>query len=171
MAMQVGGGGDFASDINVTPLVDVMLVLLVIFMITAPMLNTGVDIDLPETQAQEIQEKDEKTLILSVDLNKRLFLDGNPVLWAELPDKLQYNDKLVQQKQATGKTTLFVEGQKDVAYGVVVTAMAVAKHAGVDRVLLVTDPSVQVPLGELDQAAAAQAPNAPAPLPAGDQPE
>jgi biopolymer transport protein TolR len=169
MAMQVGGGGDFASDINVTPLVDVMLVLLVIFMITAPMLNTGVDIDLPETQAQELQEKDEKTLILSIDLNKRLFLDGNPVHWSELTDKLQFNDKLAQQKQATGKTTLFVEGQKDVAYGVVVTAMAVAKNAGVDRVLLMTDPSTQVPLGELDRAAA-QAPDAPA-LPAGGAPE
>lgn len=165
MAMQVGGGGDFASDINVTPLVDVMLVLLVIFMITAPMLSTGVDIDLPETQATAVDEKDDQ-VILSIDLNKRLFLDGNPVLWTELDDKLEFNDKLVREKQAKGKSTLYVEGHKDLAYNVVVTAMAQAKNAGVDRVLMMTDPATHVPLPELDRAAAS-APDAP--TPAADQ--
>ena len=80
------------SEINVVPYIDVMLVLLVIFMITAPMLNTGVDITLPQVQAQNIEDPQGK-LILSIDAHQRLSLGKSPVKWSELSDKLSANRK------------------------------------------------------------------------------
>ena len=80
MGMSSGGRGKLAAEINVTPLVDVMLVLLVIFMITAPMMNTGVDVDLPEVGG-EVLEDPEGKLILSVTSTGHVFLGATPVTW------------------------------------------------------------------------------------------
>lgn len=154
MGMQLGGstgrGDDLNSEINVTPFVDVMLVLLVIFMITAPMLNTGVDITLPQVTAQNIEDPQGK-LILGIDKNQRLFLGKSQVQWTELAEKLATNRRVQTEKE------LYIEADQGLPYGVVVTAMATAKSAGVERVMMLTDPSDQLDLGELDQTAGASA--------------
>ncbi len=146
MGMQVGGGDDLNSEINVTPFVDVMLVLLVIFMITAPMMNTGVDISLPQATAENIDE-DEGKLILSVDKSRRLYLGKTQVTWADLHEKLKLNRRVQTEKE------LYVEADQSLPYGVVVTAMAIAKQAGVSKVMMLTDPSEQLKTDELDKLA------------------
>jgi biopolymer transport protein TolR len=155
MGMQVGssGGDGLNSEINVTPFVDVMLVLLVIFMITAPMLTTGVDITLPQTTAQDIEDPEGK-LVLSIDKNHRLFLGKAQLTWSELSDKLATNQRVQTEKE------LYIEADQSLPYGVVVTAMAVARNAGVAKVMMLTDPSEQLQITELDQTA--QAAGAPA---------
>jgi biopolymer transport protein TolR len=151
MGMQLGGnsrsGDDLNSEINVTPFVDVMLVLLVIFMITAPMLNTGVDITLPQIEAQSIEDPQGK-LILSIGANRQMFLGKSQVKWAELAEKLSTNRRVQAEKE------LYIEADQNLPYGVVVTAMATAKSAGVERVMMLTDPSEQIELGKLDEASA-----------------
>jgi biopolymer transport protein TolR len=152
MGMQLGGnsrggGDDLNSEINVTPFVDVMLVLLVIFMITAPMLNTGVDITLPQIAAQNIEDPQGK-LILSIDANRQMSLGKSGVKWAELAEKLSTNRRVQTEKE------LYIEADQNLPYGVVVTAMATAKSAGVERVMMLTDPGEQIDLGKLDEISA-----------------
>ena len=95
MSMSTGGGGGGGSltEINVTPLVDVMLVLLIIFMVTAPMLQTGVDVNLPEAKAQTIPD-DEGKLILTVTKDKRVFLGKLQIPWDDVEKMLKNNAKL-----------------------------------------------------------------------------
>lgn len=156
MGMQVGqrgGGDDLNSEINVTPFVDVMLVLLVIFMITAPMMNTGVDISLPQVNAENIDDPQGK-LVLSIDKNRRLHLGKSLIKWADLSVKLSTNQRVRTEKE------LYIEADQTLPYGVVVTAMATAKQAGVVKVMMLTDPSDQIELGTLDEQAATAAPEA-----------
>jgi biopolymer transport protein TolR len=158
MGMKTGGGGgdELNSEINVTPFVDVMLVLLVIFMITAPMMNTGVDVDLPQVTAQQIDEEQGK-LVLSIDKNRQLHLGKTPIRWAELQGKLAANERVKQEGE------LYVEADESLPYGVVVTAMALAKDAKVagsevhpvKKVMLLTDPAEQLKIEDLDSAGAA----------------
>jgi biopolymer transport protein TolR len=146
MGMQVGGGkgDDLNSEINVTPFVDVMLVLLVIFMITAPMMTTGVDISLPQANTQQVDSAQDK-LILSIDRNRRLSLQQTAIPWAQLDEKLAANE-LVKSKNE-----LYVEADQSLPYGVVVTAMAIAKNAGVGKVMLLTDSTDNIDVTELDR--------------------
>ncbi len=146
MSMQSGGGpGDLNSEINVTPMVDVMLVLLVIFMITAPMMNSGVDIDLPEVSAQNAEDPEGK-LIMSIDKHGKLFLGATPVKWAELEVKLSTNQRVKTEK------TLWVEAHQGLPYGLVVTAMAAARKAGVTKLMMLTDPVEHIDMSQLDKA-------------------
>lgn len=147
MAMNLGGSGQLNSEINVTPLVDVMLVLLVVFMITAPMLNTGVDIDLPDTQAKNIEDPD-GALTLSIGKGRKILLGGEPVTWKTLADALHKNDRVQTEKE------LYIEADKDLPYAVVVTAMAVAQEAGVTKLQMLTDPDADLDLASLDAEAA-----------------
>ncbi len=133
MGMSAGGDGDLNSEINVTPLVDVMLVLLIIFMITAPMMNTGVDLDLPQVSAQNIDDPEGK-LVLSIDKNNKIFLGGTQVAWTDLEAKLKSNERVQKESQ------LYVEADNTLPYGSVITAMAVAKKAGVAKVMFLTEP-------------------------------
>jgi len=133
MAMSSGGRGELNSDINVTPLVDVMLVLLIIFMVTAPMLNSGVDLDLPQAAAAPIPDEEGK-LILSLDKKGALFLAQTPIKWDELEVKLSTNAKVQSDKE------LYIEADKNLPYGVVIQVMATARKAGVAKILLMTDP-------------------------------
>src|SRR5690349_16390260 len=121
MAMKTGGGGgdDLNSEINVTPMVDVMLVLLIIFMITAPMMNTGVDLDLPQVTAQNIEDPAGK-LVLSIDANRQIYLGGTKLTWKDLEVKLKANERVKKEQ------SLYIEADQGLSYGVVVTAMAVA---------------------------------------------
>jgi biopolymer transport protein TolR len=147
--MKVGSGGDeLNSEINVTPFVDVMLVLLIIFMITAPMMNnTGVELQLPQVKAQSIDDPNGK-LVLSIKKTSEIFLGGTAVTWQDLAAKLKANERV--QKEGA----LYIEADADLAYGIVITAMAVAKDAGVEKVMMLTDANDQIKLSDLDLKAA-----------------
>jgi biopolymer transport protein TolR len=145
MGMSTGRGGDeLNSEINVTPMVDVMLVLLIIFMITAPMMNTGVDIDLPQVPAKNIDDPEGK-LIMSIAIDRKLHLGGTIVTWTDLGVKLKANERLKRESE------LYIEADKDLPYGVVVTAMAIAKDAGIQKVIMLTDPGETLDVKALDQ--------------------
>src|SRR5436190_23164126 len=146
MAMRSGGGDELNSEINVTPLVDVMLVLLIIFMITAPMMNTGVSLDLPQVTAQNIEDPQGK-LVLSIGKDSKIYLGGTQVTWKDLEAKLKANDRV--QKEGA----LYIEADTNLPYGVVITAMAVAKNSGVAHVMMLTNPSDNLKLEDLDKAA------------------
>ncbi len=133
MAMSGGKGGDLNSEINVTPLVDVMLVLLIIFMVTAPMLQTGVDLELPQADAAAVPDSEGK-LILSIDKTGKLFLGTTPVAWEELEVKLSTNAKVKADRE------LYLEADTNLPYGKVLQTMAIAKKAGVTKLLMMTDP-------------------------------
>jgi biopolymer transport protein TolR len=133
MAMSGGPQGGSITEINVTPLVDVMLVLLIIFMVTAPMLQTGVDVNLPQAKAQTIPD-DEGKLILTITKDKRVFLGKLQIPWDDVEKSLKNNAKLNADKE------LYLHADKDLLYGDVVKFMAVVKQAGVDKLGMVTDP-------------------------------
>ena len=134
MSMGTGGGGGGAiTEINVTPLVDVMLVLLIIFMVTAPMLQTGIDVNLPQAKAQTIPD-DEGKLILTVTKDKRVFLGKLQIPWDEVEASLKNNAKLNADKE------LYLHADRGLLYGDVVKIMAAVKQAGVDKLGMVTDP-------------------------------
>ena len=121
------------ADINVTPFVDVMLVLLIIFMVTAPLMQQGIDVDLPETTTQPIRVKNDP-LILSVKADGSYFLGRTPVKLDELVKKLQ------AIFEARGSEEMFLRADKKAPYGVVVKAMAAARKAGSKQLGIVTEP-------------------------------
>ena len=133
--MSMGGGdsGGMLGEINVTPLVDVMLVLLIIFMITAPMLQTGVDVDLPDAKAQTIPD-DEGKLILTLTLDKRVFLGKLQIPYEDMEETLKNNARLQADKE------LYLHADTNLPYGEVVKVMAAIKQAGVNKLGMVTDP-------------------------------
>ena len=120
------------SEINVVPYIDVMLVLLVIFMITAPMIEQGVKIDLPQAQA-EMMASDEKKLMLHINATRHVYLGKTFVPFSELADKLKYNERLQADKE------LYLKADRKLPYGLVVKVMALVKAAGIDKVGLVTE--------------------------------
>ena len=135
------GGGRFSgrrtnyrpmSDINVTPLVDVMLVLLVVFMITAPLLTAGVPVDLPKTNASEILGQDEP-LTVTVDAAGKLFIQEAGIALEELVPKLE------AITSAKRDTRIFVRGDRNIQYGKVMEVMGLINQAGFTRVALLTE--------------------------------
>ena len=147
MSMKTGGGGDdLNSEINVTPMVDVMLVLLIIFMLTAPMMNTGVSLELPQVTAQNVEDPEGK-LVLSIAKDDKIFLGGTRVTWKDLEAKLKANERVKKE------SSLYIEADNALLYGRVVTAMAIAKTAGVTRVMMLTAPTDKLNLDELDKSA------------------
>jgi biopolymer transport protein TolR len=132
MAFSSGGKGPL-SEINVTPLVDVMLVLLIIFMVSAPMMTTGVEIDLPKTRAPRMDIEEQK-LILSIDKQQKVFLGEIEVPYDRLEDALTNNARLQQEKE------LYLQADETVPYGFVAKVMALIRRGGIDKVGLVTDP-------------------------------
>ena len=141
MAFSSGGGRKTAmSEINVTPLVDVMLVLLIIFMVTAPLIQQGVKVALPEARAAALDAKERK-LVLSVDRDGRVFVGDVEVPLAALEERLRTNAKAQADKE------IYLHADRDLKYGIVVEVMAAAQRAGIDNVGMVTDP-VQRELAE-----------------------
>ena len=132
MAMSGGSGGDGSmSQINVTPLVDVMLVLLVIFMVTAPIIQQGVSVDLPQAKAGAIDSKDEP-VVLSITKNAQLYWNDKVVAAPDLEGRLR---TLAVQKP---DTQVLLRADRSVPYGEVARAMATVKAAGVRRVGMIT---------------------------------
>jgi len=128
-----GGAYRPLSEINVTPFVDVMLVLLIIFMVTAPMMQQGIDVDLPETTTQPLRVKDEP-LVLTVQKNGKYFLGRREIPAAEL------REKLAAIFEGRDTKELFLRADKDAAYGVVVKGLAAAREAGATQLGMVTEP-------------------------------
>src|SRR5437016_4694066 len=122
------------SQINVTPMVDVMLVLLIIFMVSAPLLTVGVPIDLPQTQAKSL-EQNKEPLTLSVDLQGKVFLQNSEIPMEELVPKL----KAVTTARGGDDERIYVRGDRKVDYGTVMRVMGRLSSAGFRRVALVTD--------------------------------
>ena len=122
------------SDINVTPMVDVMLVLLVIFMVAAPMMTSGVPVDLPSADAAPVQGNDEP-LNISVKSDGSVHLNDTPVEMETLPEKLK---AIVGEKM---DTRIFVRGDRAVDYGRVMQVMGQINSAGFSKVALITEPA------------------------------
>jgi biopolymer transport protein TolR len=143
MAAQVIGGNDRrrgrrsyysrpVSDINVTPFVDVMLVLLVVFMVTAPMLTVAVPVDLPKTQAHTINQ-DKEPLVVSIDAAGKVYLQDKQMPLDDLVSKLK------AVTNANAEARIFVRGDKGVTYGRIMEVMGTISSAGFTKVALVAE--------------------------------
>jgi biopolymer transport protein TolR len=123
------------SAINVTPMVDVMLVLLIIFMVSAPLLTVGVPIDLPQTQASSLDQADKEPLAISVNTQGQVFLQNTEIKLEELVPKL----KAITEARGGNDERIYVRGDKSVDYGTVMRVMGQLSAAGFRRVALVTE--------------------------------
>jgi biopolymer transport protein TolR len=138
-----GRRGGF-RDINVTPLVDVMLVLLIVFMVTAPLLTTGLRIDLPEVRAAQTPVKDAR-LLISVTKEERV-LFGEEDVTDRIDDALKQNARVQKERE------LYIRADKNARYGIVATVVAAARNSGVEALNLLVEPEVE------EEAAAPAAP-------------
>jgi biopolymer transport protein TolR len=141
MAGSGGGGGrrgrrraNVMAEINVTPMVDVMLVLLIIFMVSAPLLTVGVPLDLPQTQAKSL-EQDKTPLQLSVDVKGKVFINDTEVAMADLVPKL----KAITDARGGMDERIFMRADKKADYGTVAKVMGQLSGAGFKRLALVTE--------------------------------
>ena len=123
----------FLSEINVTPFVDVVLVLLVIFMVTAPMMQEGVDVNLPQAKGKSLPSK-EKRMTITITSKKEVYLNDRKVELSKLEDRLK---KIFQDRV---NKELFLKADKVVPYGFVVKTMALIRSAGIDQLGMVTVP-------------------------------
>lgn len=134
MAFGSGESGQSISDINVTPLVDVMLVLLVIFMVTAPILQQGVAVNLPQATGDALPA-DEQQLVVSIDTQGRVFLNDEQYTTERLAAEL------TQLAAIDPKRRLYVRADAGVPYGQVIETLAAVRQAGLSRVGLITEPA------------------------------
>lgn len=121
------------SQINVTPFVDVMLVLLIIFMVTAPMMIQGVDVSLPEATSEPLQSEAE-TLLITINKNNHVYINDYRVTLDFLQEKLQ---KILEGRE---DRSVYLRADKDISYGMVVRVMSEIKNAGVEKLGMVTEP-------------------------------
>lgn len=131
--MNGGGRRGMMAEINVTPLVDVMLVLLIIFMVTAPMMTQGLEVNLPETTAKSLRQKEEP---LVISLNK----DGKLKLRSVAVSRDYMWEQLNAMNDEEKKNPIYLRADKDVAYGEVVVLMADIKRAGFEKLGMITQP-------------------------------
>ncbi len=137
MALHVGGGSDpdepILSEINVTPLVDVMLVLLVIFMITAPMLHQGIAVALPKANAKNLPLRVEDPLIVSINRDGIVYLGTTPIHPSQLAERL------TPVLESRHDKSVFLKGDRDVPYGKVIEVLDLLHQGGIVHVGMVTD--------------------------------
>jgi biopolymer transport protein TolR len=124
------------SQINVTPLVDVMLVLLVIFMVTAPMMQQGVQVNLPKAETKALPSPEE-SVVVSIEKSGKVFINSSEIPAGDLRSNLR------DMFAARTKKEVFLKADKDVPYGEVVKTMAEIKGAGIERLGMVTEPSLR----------------------------
>jgi biopolymer transport protein TolR len=130
--MRADRGRGVMSEINVTPFVDVMLVLLIIFMVTAPLLQQGIDVDLPEAKGKDLPPEERVNIIIKKD--KTVHLNDNPVTLGQMRSKLEAIGKL--------NPNVFLKADKDVPYGFVVKVMSEVKEAGIEKLGMITEPKI-----------------------------
>ncbi|MET4385843.1 biopolymer transport protein TolR [Bradyrhizobium sp. F1.4.3] len=141
VASSSGGGGrrsrrkPVMAEINVTPMVDVMLVLLIIFMVSAPLLTVGVPLDLPQTQAKSLDQNDQKPLQMSVDIKGKVFINDTEVALTDLIPKL----KAITDARAGLDERIYLRADKKADYGTVARVMGLLSGAGFKKLALVTE--------------------------------
>jgi biopolymer transport protein TolR len=133
MALQTSRTQTALSEINVTPLVDVMLVLLIVFMISAPLMQQGIQVDLPKANAPTMNEIPDQ-LVLVIDKSKRVMLNGNAIPEGSL------RTRLAAIAKAKPEVQVFIQADRSIAYGYIAQVMAEVKQAQITRVGLVTEP-------------------------------
>lgn len=131
--MQIGGNDQLMSEINVTPFVDVMLVLLIIFMVSAPMMVEGVDVNLPRASAAPLKTEEEN-LVISIQKDNKVYLNDQVIDIQFLTEKLQ---KILENVE---KRDIYLKADKDISYGTVVDVMSKVKSAGVTSLGMITLP-------------------------------
>jgi biopolymer transport protein TolR len=132
--MNLGGGGTVKSDINVTPLVDVMLVLLIIMMIVAPLLQQGVEVRLPQAANTTEKPDTQEQTVLAIDAQKRLYLNTVPVTPGELRRRIE------EALEGKKDRIVIIKADQDVEYSVVMDAMDELRASGIEDMGLITDP-------------------------------
>ncbi|XYH99231.1 biopolymer transporter ExbD [Sorangium sp. So ce1128] len=166
MGMSVGGGrrrrGGGFSEINVTPLVDVMLVLLVVFMVTAPLLTAGLRVELPNVSAEEAPTKDTKLVVTITKEEKILF--GEDDATADIEGVLASNGRVQKEKE------LYIRADKDARYGAVARVVAAARAAGVEGLNLLVQPELEPEGAAPPPGGSARQPGGAAPRPGGAAP-
>ena len=130
-----GKSKGFMSEINVTPFVDVMLVLLIIFMVTAPMMMQGLNVDLPEATAKPLDSEKEH-LVITIDKDQQIFINDFQVTVDFL------GEKLIKILQGRSDREVYLKADKNIPYGIVVQVMAEIKGAGVEQLGMITEPAV-----------------------------
>lgn len=121
------------AEINVTPLVDVILVLLIIFMVTAPMLQMGIDVNLPKVKSKSVDVTEEK-LVLTINGAREIFINKNRIAMSDLKAKLEaiFSSRIDRE--------IFMRADRSIPYGFVIEVMAEVRKAGVDKLGMITEP-------------------------------
>ncbi|MGD1074786.1 MAG: ExbD/TolR family protein [Thermodesulfovibrionales bacterium] len=132
--MRVEKNRSAMSEINVTPFVDVMLVLLIIFMVTAPLLQQGIDINLPKAKGKELPPEERITLVIKK--GGTLYMNDSPVSLTDMKKKLESISKL--------NPNVFLKADESVPYGLVVEVMGEVKDAGIEKLGMITEPAIQM---------------------------
>ena len=135
MMFQTGQKRSLMAEINVVPLVDVVLVLLIIFMVTAPLLYRGIDINLPRSSTNTIQP--EERVVITVEKNQEIFVDKDRVTVDRVEPILE------TIKQRNPAVTVYLRADRDVPYGLVVQVMDAIKRVGIDKLGMVTEPTAE----------------------------
>lgn len=130
--MRLGEAGRMQAAINVTPLVDVVLVLLIIFMLTAPILQSGIEVNVPKTKT--VKEITEERLVLTIDRQQRVFLGNDAIKVLAIPDTLRRKVRDPQHQ------SIFIRADENVPFGAFATVMDAVKQAGITNVSIVTQP-------------------------------
>jgi biopolymer transport protein ExbD/biopolymer transport protein TolR len=139
VAFTNGGGRTQSSlaDINITPLVDVVLVLLVIFMLTAPVLQSGIDVAVPKTRT--VREATEQREVITIDRDQKVFLGDHPINVSEIPARLHHPDT------DPAKQIIYLRADERVPFGAFASVMDAVKQAGITNVSIVTQPLTNAP--------------------------
>lgn len=132
--MKTGRHREVLSEINIIPLVDVMLVLLIIFMITAPLLQQGIDVNLPQAKGRDLPPEERVSIVIKKD--RRIYINETPMSISQMRQRLNAISKL--------NPSVFLKADKDVPYGFVVEVMGEIKQAGIEKLGMVTEPKISL---------------------------